>query len=63
MKDRRVAGRVVLVIGVILVGLRWVIPAVSDSELSKAANLFLTVGGAVTIFIGGALLYWPSRPR
>jgi hypothetical protein len=63
MKDPRVPGRVVLVIGVILVGLRWVIPAVSDIELGSAAGLFLTVGGAVAIFIGGAMLYWPSRDR
>lgn len=57
------SGRVVLVIGVILVGLRWVIPAVSDIELSSAAGLFLSVGGGVIIFIGGAMLYWPNRPR
>jgi hypothetical protein len=63
MKDSRVSGRVVLAIGVILVGLRWVIPAVSDIELGTAASLFLTVGGAVAIFVGGAMLYWPSRDR
>jgi hypothetical protein len=63
MKDSRVSGRVVLAIGVILVGLRWVIPAVSDVELGSAARLFLTVGGAVAIFVGGAMLYWPSRDR
>lgn len=63
MKDPRVPGRVVLAIGVILVGLRWVIPAVSDIELGTAARLLLSVGGGVTIFIGGAMLYWPSRPR
>ena len=63
MKDPRVPGRVVLAIGVILLGLRWVIPAVSDIELGSAARLFLSVGGAVAIFIGGAMLYWPSRPR
>ena len=56
-------GRVVLAIGVILVALRWVIPAVSDIELGSAARLFLTVGGAVAIFIGGAMLYWPNRDR
>jgi hypothetical protein len=63
MKDLRVPGRVVLAIGVILLGLRWVIPAVSDIELVSAANLFLSAGGAVAIFIGGAMLYWPNRPR
>jgi hypothetical protein len=63
MKDLRVPGRVVLAIGVILLGLRWVIPAVSDIELSSAANLFLSAGGAVAIFIGGAMLYWPNRHR
>ena len=63
MKDPRVPGRVVLAIGVILLGLRWVVPAVSDIELGSAARLFLSVGGAVAIFIGGAMLYWPSRPR
>ena len=63
MKDPRVPGRIVLAIGVILVGLRWVIPAVSEIELGSAARLFLTVGGAVAIFIGGAMLYWPNRDR
>ena len=63
MKDSRVSGRVVLAIGVILVGLRWVIPAVSDVELGSPARLFLTVGGAVAIFVGGAMLYWPNRDR
>jgi hypothetical protein len=63
MKDSRVPGRVVLAIGVILLGLRWVIPAISDIELGTVARLFLTVGGAVAIFIGGAMLYWPHRPR
>ena len=63
MKDPRVPGRIVLAIGVILVGLRWVIPAVSDIELGTAARLLLSVGGGVTIFIGGAMLYWPNRPR
>jgi hypothetical protein len=63
MKDSRVSGRVVLAIGVILVGLRWVIPAVSGVELGSAARLFLTVGGAVAIFVGGAMLYWPNRDR
>ena len=47
----------------ILLGLRWVIPAVSDIELGSAARLFLSAGGAVAIFIGGAMLYWPNRPR
>ncbi|MGZ5349929.1 MAG: hypothetical protein ACXWZU_06930 [Actinomycetota bacterium] len=47
----------------ILVGLRWMIPALSDIELGSAARLFLTVGGAVAIFIGGAMLYWPNRDR
>lgn len=63
MKDLRVPGRVVLAIGVILLGLRWVIPAVSDIELGSAAGLFLSAGGAIAIFIGGAMLYWPHRPR
>jgi hypothetical protein len=63
MKDPRVPGRVVLVVGVILLGLRWAIPVVSDIELGTAASLFLTIGGAVAIFIGGAMLYWPNRPR
>jgi Na+/phosphate symporter len=63
VKDLKVLGRVVLAIGVILLGLRWVVPAISDIELSTAARLFLTVGGAVAIFIGGAMLYWPTRPR
>jgi hypothetical protein len=63
MKDPRVPGRVVLAIGVILVGLRWVIPAVSDIELGTAAGLLLSVGGGVAIFIGGTMLYWPHRPR
>ena len=63
MKDPRVPGRVVLAIGLILLGLRWVIPAVSDIELGSAARLFLSAGGAVAIFIGGAMLYWPNRPR
>jgi hypothetical protein len=48
---------------VILLGLRWVIPAVSDIDLGSAAGLFLSAGGAVAIFIGGAMLYWPNRPR
>jgi len=63
MKDPRVPGRVVLAIGLILLVLRWVIPAVSDIELGSAAGLFLSAGGAVDIFIGGAMLYWPNRPR
>ena len=63
MKDPRVPGRFLIAIGVILVGLRWVIPAVSDIELGTAASLLLSVGGGVTIFIGGAMLYWPNRPR
>jgi len=63
MKDPRVPGRVVLAIGLILLVLRWVIPAVSDIELGSAAGLFLSAGGAVAIFIGGAMLYWPNRPR
>jgi hypothetical protein len=63
MEDRRMPGRIVLIVGVVLLALRWVIPAVSDIELTRTAELLLTVGGGVTIFIGGAMLYWPSRPR
>jgi len=63
MKDPRVPGRVVLAMGIVLLGLRWVIPAVSDIELGSAARLFLSASGAVAIFLGGAMLYWPNRPR
>jgi protein-S-isoprenylcysteine O-methyltransferase Ste14 len=63
MKDLRTPGRAVIAIGVILVALRWVIPAVSDIELGSTAGLLLSVGGGVIIFIGGAMLYWPHRPR
>ncbi len=52
MRDPRMAGTLVLLVGVLLIALRWIIPAVSDVELSSTWNVILSSTGAVLTVIG-----------
>lgn len=61
MNDPRTPGSLVLLVGVIVVALRWIIPAVSDVELSSMANLILSSTGAVLAVIGFMMILRAGR--
>ena len=61
MNDPRTPGSLVLLVGVIVVALRWIIPAVSDVELSSMTNLILSSTGAVLAVIGFMMILRAGR--
>jgi drug/metabolite transporter (DMT)-like permease len=61
MKDRRMAGQIVLFLGVLLVALPSALGFLAGIQVDQALNLVLSIAGVVLTLLGMAMYYLASR--
>ncbi len=61
MKDRRMAGPIVLFLGVLLVALPSALGFLADIQVDQTLNLVLSITGVALTLAGMAIYYLASR--